>query len=75
MSAEYTNNHYVAQWYQRQFIPSDQVDHELYLLDLKPEAFRDGKGIRRQRKALRRTGTRRCFAIDDLYTGTHAPRS
>jgi hypothetical protein len=68
MSAEYTNNHYVAQWYQRQFIPSDQVDRELYLLDLKPESFRDGKGIRRQRKALRRTGTRRCFAIDDLYT-------
>src|SRR3954466_16214764 len=68
MSAEYTNNHYVPQWYQRQFIPADQADRELYLLDLKPEWFRDGKGVRRRRPALRRTGTRKCFAIDDLYT-------
>jgi Protein of unknown function (DUF4238) len=68
MSAEHTNNHYVPQWYQRQFIPTDQADRELYLLDLKPESFRDGKGVRRRRKALRRTGTRKCFAIDDLYT-------
>jgi hypothetical protein len=68
MSAEYRNNHYVPQWYQRQFIPAGQADRELYLLDLKPESFRDGKGVRRRRKALRRTGTRKCFAIDDLYT-------
>ena len=68
MSAEYTNNHHVPQWYQRQFIPAHQADRELYLLDLKPESFRDGRGIRRQRKALRRTGPRKCFAIDDLYT-------
>ncbi len=68
MSAEYTSNHFVPQWYQRRFLPEDQADRELYLLDLKPEFFRDGRGVRRQRKALRRTGTRRCFAIDDLYT-------
>lgn len=68
MSAEYTNNHYVPQWYQRQFIPSTAVDRELYLLDLRPDRFRDGKGVRRRRKALRRTGPRKCFAIDDLYT-------
>lgn len=68
MSAEYTNNHYVAQWYQRRFIPAAQADRELYLLDLKPEWFRDGRGVRRRRTALRRTGTRKCFAIDDLYT-------
>lgn len=68
MSAEYTNNHYVPQWYQRQFIPRGQADRELYLLDLKPESFRDGQGVRRWRDALRRTGTRKCFAIDDLYT-------
>jgi hypothetical protein len=68
MSAEYTNNHYVAQWYQRLFIPAGQADRELYLLDLNPDSFRDGKGVRRRRKALRRTGTRKCFAIDDLYT-------
>jgi hypothetical protein len=68
VSAEYRNNHYVPQWYQRQFIPADHADRELYLLDLRPATFRDGKGVRRQRKALRRTGTRKCFAIDDLYT-------
>jgi len=68
MSAEYRNNHYVPQWYQRQFIPADQTDRELYLLDLKPERFRDGRGVRRRRNALHRTGTRKCFAIDDLYT-------
>lgn len=68
MSAEYTNNHYVPQWYQRRFIPAAQADRELYVLDLQPEWFRDGRGVRRQRKALRRTGTRKCFAIEDLYT-------
>ena len=68
MSAEYTNNHYVPQWYQRQFLPAEPSHRELYLLDLKPESFRDGRGIRHRRKALRRTGTRKCFAIDDLYT-------
>lgn len=68
MSAEYTNNHYVPQWYQRQFIPAAQIDRELYLLDLKPERFRDGKGVRRRRNALRRVGTRKCFAIENLYT-------
>lgn len=68
MSAEYTNNHYVPQWYQRQFIPAHQTDRVLYLRDLKPASFRDGRGTRRQRKALRRTGTRHCFASDDLYT-------
>lgn len=68
MSAEYTNNHYVPQWYQRQFIPAGQTDRGLYLLDLKPESFREGRGVRRRRKALRRTGTRKCFAVDDLYT-------
>ena len=68
MSAEYTNNHYVPRWYQRRFIAADQTGRELYLLDLKPDFFRDGKGVRRQRKPLRRTGTRKCLAIDDLYT-------
>lgn len=68
MSAEYRSNHYVPQWYQRQFIPAGQVDRELYLLDLRPEKFRDGRGVQRRRKALKRTGTRHCFAIDDLYT-------
>lgn len=68
MSPEYCSNHYVPQWYQRQFIPARQIDRELHLLDLKPDKFVDGKGVRRRRKALRRTGTRHCFSEDDLYT-------
>ncbi len=68
MSAEYTNNHYVPQWYQRQFLPAEPSHRELYVLDLKPESFRDSLGVKHRRKALRRTGTRKCFAIDDLYT-------
>ena len=68
MSREYVSNHYVPQWYQRRFIPSGQVDQELYLLDLKPDWFRDGCGVKRRHMALKRTGTRKCFAIDELYT-------
>lgn len=68
MSREYVSNHYVPQWYQRRFIPACQVDQELFLLDLRPEWFRDGRGVKRRHKALKRTGTRKCFAIDDLYT-------
>jgi hypothetical protein len=68
MSAEYTNNHYVPQWYQRRFLPAEPSHRELYALDLRPESFRDSRGVKHRRKALRRTGTRKCFAIDDLYT-------
>lgn len=64
----YVSNHYVPQWYQRRFIPPDQTERKLYYLDLHPDWFIDGKGVRRRRKALRRLGPRRCFAIDDLYT-------
>lgn len=68
MSAEYKNNHYVPQWYQRRFIPPEAEDRELFLLDLKPETLKIARGRKVKRKALRRIGTRRCFAIDDLYT-------
>jgi hypothetical protein len=67
VSAEYKNNHYVPQWYQRRFIPVEAEDRELFLLDLKPETFKTPSG-KVKRRALRRIGTRRCFAIDDLYT-------
>jgi hypothetical protein len=67
VSAEYRNNHYVPQWYQRRFIPVDAEDRELFLLDLRPETFKTPTG-KVKRRAVRRTGTRRCFAIDDLYT-------
>jgi hypothetical protein len=68
VSSEYQNNHYVPQWYQRCFIPAEAQDQELFLLDLKPEQIKTPSGKKITRKALRKTGTRRCFAIDDLYT-------
>lgn len=68
MSAEYTNNHYVPQWYQRRFIPADQADRELFYLDLAPGTFTDPRGVKHRRRSVRRQGFRRCFAEDDLYT-------
>ena len=68
MSAEYRNNHYVPQWYQRLFIPADAPDRELFLLDQKPGKIKVPGGKKVRRRAVRKIGTRRCFAIDDLYT-------
>jgi hypothetical protein len=66
--ADYRNQHYVPQWYQRRFIPREQSSRELYLLDLHPETFIDGEGVKRQHRAVRRRGTRGCFCVEDLYT-------
>jgi hypothetical protein len=68
MSAEYRNNHYVPQWYQRRFIPADAANRELFLLDQKPGKVKVPGGKKVRRRAVRKIGTRRCFAIDDLYT-------
>jgi hypothetical protein len=68
VSSEYRNNHYVPQWYQRRFIPNDQADQELFYLHLNPGTFTDSRGVSHKRRTLRRTGFRRCFAEDDLYT-------
>jgi hypothetical protein len=63
--SEFTNNHYVAQWYQRRFmVPGTGKYH---YLDLSPETVvRDGH--RYTRDALRHLGPASCFAQDDLYT-------
>ena len=63
----YKENHYVPQWYQRRFLPSTG-EQKFRHLDLRPEAFIDAKGIKRQKKGLRRWGTDRCFKQTDLYT-------
>lgn len=68
MSTEYRNNHYVPQWYQKRFIPENQVDQELFYLDLKPGTFTDSRGVVHPKKAIHRQGTRFCFAEDELYT-------
>jgi hypothetical protein len=63
----YHENHYVPQWYQRRFLPS-AGEQKFYYLDLKPDQFRDSNGVMRQKTALHRWGTDRCFKHTDLYT-------
>jgi hypothetical protein len=65
---EYRRNHYVPQWYQKRFIPSAQVDQELYYLDLRPDRFTDPRGVTHLKRNPRRQGFRRCFVERDLYT-------
>lgn len=64
----YRNNHYVPQWYQKGFIPKQQLNKELFYLDLKPEYVIDSKGNKHFIKVLRNLGTKKCFAQEDLYT-------
>lgn len=70
MSGEYRNNHYVPVWYQRRFLRPTADRNELFYLDLKPGTFTNGRGQVLPRRAVRRTGLRKCFAETDLYT-TH----
>jgi len=67
VSTSYRENHYVAQWYQRRFLPA-VGEKKFHYLDLKPDQFRDPNGVLRQKKALNRWGTDRCFKQTDLYT-------
>jgi hypothetical protein len=66
-STSYRENHYVARWYERRFLPV-VGEKNFHYLDLKPEQFRDPNGVLRQKKALNRWGTDRCFKQTDLYT-------
>lgn len=66
-TSNYRENHYVPQWYQRQFLPITG-DKKFYYLDLKPESFLDATGRKRYKTALRKWGTNLCFKETDLYT-------
>lgn len=68
MASEYRHNHYVPVWYQKRFLPPGQADRELQYLDFQPGLFIDGRGVRHEKRAVRRQGFRFCFAQDDLYT-------
>lgn len=68
MASEYRHNHYVPVWYQKRFLPPGQADRELQYLDFQPGFFIDGRGVRHEKRAVRRQGFRLCFAQDDLYT-------
>ena len=69
MSAQssYKENHYVAQWYQRHFLPS-AGEQKFRYLDLRPETFINSTGVKREKTSLHRWGTDRCFKQTDLYT-------
>jgi hypothetical protein len=63
----YKENHYVAQWYQRLFLPS-VGEQKFRYLDLHPDSLVDPTGKKRQKKTLFRWGTDRCFKQTNLYT-------
>ena len=68
MPREYTRNHYVPQWYQKRFIPTNQVNKELYLLNLSPTFYVDPERIALRGRSVKKQGVKHCFAQDDLYT-------
>lgn len=68
MSNEYRNKHYVPVWYQKRFRPPDQLDGELFRLDLNPGTFTDPRGVTHFNRGSRKLSMRRCFVEQDLYT-------
>jgi Protein of unknown function (DUF4238) len=68
MDNSYRYNHYVPEWYQKNFIPPDSPDGSYFYLRLKPEEFRDSKGKVHYANPLKRRFPSKCFAEDDLYT-------
>lgn len=64
---QFTRNHYIPQWFQYRFLPSDRSESKFYYLDLHPEV-RISKGHRYTRNTILRWGPPRCFCLDDLYT-------
>ncbi|HET7320475.1 MAG TPA: DUF4238 domain-containing protein [Candidatus Saccharimonadales bacterium] len=65
---KYKNNHYVPQWYQEGFIPSDEPVRNLQYLDLNPATFTKPDGRLIKDKDVRPWGPSKCFAEPDLYT-------
>ncbi len=65
---EYTNNHYVPQWYQRRFLEDGQTNGTIQLLDLTPPVFFDRSGVAHPANELRTHSIEKSFKEDDLYT-------
>lgn len=66
--AEYTNHHYVPQWYQRRFLEPSSDENVLHYLKLRPDVIKDARGRRHELPARRRRSIRKCFVEEDLYT-------
>jgi hypothetical protein len=61
-------NHYVPQWYQRRFLPTNLKEQKFYYLDLTPDNVYHADGSFHHRKECRRLGPVSCFAQPHLYT-------
>lgn len=60
-------HHYVAQWYQKRFLPNGATTFNY--LDLTPQVLESATGFKYQPRALRRfLVPAKCFYRDDLYT-------
>ncbi len=65
---DFKYNHYVPEWYQKNFVLPDSPQGKYHYLRLKPEEFRDSKGRIHYANPLKKRHPSRCFAEDDLYT-------
>src|SRR5665213_687416 len=63
----YRRNHYVPEWYQKRFFPSNEGERKFYYLDLNPDRV-TSNGHAYTRNELLRWGVDNCFCQDDLYT-------
>jgi len=68
MDTGYRHNHYVPEWYQKNFIPASKTNGKLFYLKLKPDEHRDSKGKIHVANPLKELSPRQCFAEVDLYT-------
>ena len=64
-SNNYKRNHYVPEWYQKRFIPSDERESKFFYIDLRPDKI---PNTTKTRKSILRWGPKKCFTAKDLYT-------
>jgi hypothetical protein len=68
MTDEYRRNHYVPEWYQKNFFSSEYTSGMFFYLNLYPDSFIDTLGRPHTHTQLRHFGPPSCFMEDDLYT-------
>ncbi len=61
-------NHYVPQWYQREFLPPGLREQKFFYLDLSPERVNHFNGGFHFRNECRRLRPANCFEEEHLYT-------
>ena len=68
MPQEYKYNHYVPEWYQKNFIPASNQHGQYYYLKLKPTQHRNKRNELIEENPLRFLSPCKCFAQNNLYT-------